>query len=92
MQAYKFHFCGSPVQLKTDNAEDVVQAVQSEIEMKVQEIKAAHRDLPLHKILMLVCFDFSEEMFFLKRAIRKNLNHLESDAKNLLKDLESSNS
>ena len=90
MQAYKFHFCGSPVKVKTDNTEDVVQAVKEEVETKIQEIRAIHRDLPLQKTLLLACFSFSEDMFFLKKAVRKNLNHLETETKSLLKDLESS--
>ena len=90
MQAYKFHFCGSPVKVKTDNSEDVVQAVKTEVEAKIQEIRAIHRDLPLQKALMLACFDFSEEIFFLKKDVRKNLNQLEAETKSLLKDLKSS--
>lgn len=90
MQAYKFDFCGSPLQLKTDNAEDVVQAVKAEVEMKLKEVRAAQPDLSPQKALMLVCFGFSEEMFFLKKALRENLSHLESETKSLLKDLESS--
>lgn len=90
MQTYKFHFCGSSFKVKTDNNEDVVKAVKGEIEKKIQKTREIHKDLSLQKTLMLVCFSFSEEMFFLKKAVGKNLSHLESETKSLLKDLESS--
>ena len=90
MQTYKFQFCGSPFQVKTDNNEDVVKAVKDEIEAKIQKTREIHRNLSLQKTLMLVCFSFSEEMFFLKKAVGNNLSHLESETKSLLKDLESS--
>ena len=76
MQAYKFHFGGSPVKVKTDNTEDVVQAVKEEVETKIQEIRAIHRDLPLQKTLLLACFSFSEDMFFLKKSCPKEFKSL----------------
>ena len=76
--------------LQTDNASEAAAAIKEQVEAKLQEALSRHKGLPLEKALLLACFHFSEEIFFLKKALGENLSGMEQDAKSLLKDLESS--
>lgn len=88
MGAHKFQCLG--FSLQTDNKEDAAAAIKRQVEAKLQEALSSHQGLPLEKALLIACFHFSEELFFLKKALGEHLSGMEAEAKSLLKDLESS--
>ncbi len=90
MEIYEIQLCGYPLKLKTDHNKQTLETFKCEVEEKFQKIKKNHRSISLEKALFLTCLGFAEDRYFLKKAINQNLDHLESKARNVLKDLESS--
>ena len=92
MNSYNVEFQSESFKLVTDHDPTVFTALKLEVENKLKEIQNSHKRISTEKALFLTCLYLAEDKFFLKKAIDKNINQLESQAKSILTDLEVSNS
>ncbi len=90
MNTYDVEFQSQFFKLKTDHDKVVFEALRSEVEKKLNEIQNSYKKISVEKALFLTCLHFAEDKLLLKRAIDENINSLESQAKDILADLESS--
>ncbi|MCY4321395.1 MAG: cell division protein ZapA [Bdellovibrionaceae bacterium] len=92
MNSYNVEFQSESFKLVTDHDPTVFKALKLEVESKLKEIQNSHKRISIEKALFLTCLYLAEDKFFLKKAIDKNINQIESQAKSILTDLEVSNS
>jgi len=71
----------------THHSKDVFQALRSEIDRKLEEVKNSNSKISINQALILTCFQLAEDKYLLKQAINKNVDQLEFQTKTLLKDL-----
>ena len=90
MNTYNVEFQSQVFKLTTDHNKEAFQALKSEVEKKLAEIQSSYERISVEKALFLTCLHFAEEKLLLKKAIDENINSLESQAKSILEDLESS--
>jgi len=90
METYNINLCGHLLKLKTEHNKETLNLFKFAVEEKLKDIQSSHQNISLEKALFLTCLCFAEEKYFLKEIIHKNLNGLESKARNVLKSLESS--
>lgn len=91
MNSYNVEFQSKSFKLMTEHDSKVFTALRSEVENKLKEVQDSHKGISIEEALFLTCLCLAEDKFFLKKAIDKNINQLESQAKSILKDLASSN-
>ena len=90
MPSYNVEFQSESFKLATEHDSKVFADLKSEVENKLKEVQNSHTGISIEKALFLTCLCLAEDKFFLKKAIDKNINQLESQAKSILADLESS--
>lgn len=90
MNAYNVEFQSQSFKIMTEHDPDAFQLLKSEVERKLAEIKNSYKRISIEKALFLTCLYLAEDKFFLKKAIDDNINNLESQAKSILEELESS--
>ena len=90
MNTYDVEFQSQLFKLTTDHGKETFQALRSEVEKKLAEIQSSYEKISIEKALFLTCLHFAEDKLHLKKAIDENINSLESQAKSILEDLESS--
>ena len=91
MNSYNVEFQSESFKLATEHDSKVFMALKSEVESKLKEVQSSHKGISIEKALFLTCLCLAEDKFFLKKAVDKNINQLESQAKSILADLEASN-
>ncbi|MCZ0932818.1 MAG: cell division protein ZapA [Oligoflexia bacterium] len=91
MNSYNVEFQSESFKLATEHDSKAFTALKSEVESKLKEVQNSHKGISIEKALFLTCLCLAEDKFFLKKAIDKNINQLESQAKSILADLEASN-
>ena len=90
MHSYNVEFQSESFKLMTEHDSKVFNALKSEVENRLKKVQNSHKGISIEKALFLTCLCLAEDKFFLKEAIDKNINQLESQAKSILADLESS--
>ena len=90
MQTYQVNISGCPLKLKTEHDRATVDILKSEVELKIKDILNRHSNISLQKALILTCLHFAEGRFLLRKAICEKLDHLEFQAQDVLKGMESS--
>ena len=90
MNSYNVEFQSESFKLMTEHDSKIFVSLKSEVENKLKEVQNSHKGISIEKALFLTCLCLAEDKFFLKKAIDKNINQLESQAKSILADLESS--
>lgn len=90
MNTYNVEFQTQSFKIMTEHDPEVFQNLRSEVEKKLKEIKSSYSRISIEKALFLTCLHLVEDKFLLKKALDKNINLLESQAKSILADLESS--
>ena len=88
MNTYEVEFQSQVFKLATDHDKEAFQALKSEVERKLAEIQSSYKEISIEKALFLTCLHFAEDKLLLKKAVDKNINSLESQAKSILEDLE----
>ena len=89
MHTYNVEFQSQSLKLMTEHDPEAFQALKSEVEKKLDEIQSSYNKISIEKALFLTCLHLAEDKFLLKKAIDKNINSLESQAKSILEELES---
>ena len=89
MNTYNVEFQSQSFKLITEHDPKVFQTLKSEVENKLDEVQSSHKQISIEKALFLACLRLAEDKFLLKKAIDKNIDSLEFQAKSLLDDIES---
>lgn len=87
MNTYHVNFQSESFKVMTEHTEEVFQTLQDELERKLKTVQTANSGISMNKALILTCLQLAEDKYLLKQVIDKNINHLESQTKSLLKEI-----
>jgi len=88
-ETYEVQVAGLPLRLKSSHDEKTVQELIDLIDVKVKEAMSSSASISFQKALLLASLHVAEDLVFLKRAVRDRLDNLESKAKSILTELDS---
>lgn len=89
-ETYDVHVAGLPLRLKSSHDEQTVQELIDLVDGKVKEAMSSNSSISFQKALLLASLHVAEDLVFLKRAVRSRLDTLETKAKGILTELDSS--
>lgn len=89
-ETYDVQVAGLPLRLKSSHDSETVQELIDFVDAKVKEAMAANPNISFQKALLLATLHVTEDLVFLKRALSSRLDNLESKAKSILSELDSS--
>lgn len=89
-ETYEVHVAGLPLRLKSSHDEQTVQELIDLVDAKVKEAMSSNASITFQKALLLASLHVAEDLVFLKRAVRTRLDTLETKAKGVLSELDSS--
>jgi cell division protein ZapA len=89
-ETYEVQVAGLPLRLKSSHDAQTVQELIDLVDGKVKEALAANSNISFQKALLLASLHVAEDLVFLKRALRGRLDTLETKAKGILTELDSS--
>lgn len=90
MNSYQVEFQFNKFRVMTEHSSKVFQALKTEVDKKLAEVQNSNKGISIDKALFLTSLYLAEDKFFLKKAVDENINQLETQAKSILKDLETS--
>lgn len=88
-ETYEVQVAGLPLRLKSSHDEQTVQELVELVDQKVKEAMNSNSSISFQKALLLASLHVAEEFIFLKRAVRSRLDTLETKAKGILTELDS---
>ena len=88
-ETYDVQVAGLPLRLKSSHDEQTVQELIDLIDHKVKEAMSSSSSISFQKALLLASLHVAEDLVFLKRAVRSRLDLLETKAKSILTELDS---
>lgn len=86
---YDVQVAGLPLRLKSSHDEQTVQELVELVDQKVKEAMNSSSSISFQKALLLASLHVAEDLVFLKRAVRNRLDSLETKAKGILSELDS---
>lgn len=89
-QTFDVQIAGLPLKLRSSHDEKTVLELIHLVDEKVKQAMDSSSSISFQKALLLAALHFAEDLVFLKKAAQQELGHLESKAKAILNDLESS--
>ena len=89
-ETYDVQVAGLPLRLKSSHDQQTVQELIDLVDGRVKEAMAANSNISFQKALLLASLHVAEDLVFLKRALRGRLDNLETKAKGILTELDSS--
>jgi len=87
---YDVQVAGMPLRLKSSHDQETVQELIDLVDGKIKEAMSSNSSISFQKALLLASLHVAEDLVFLKRALRDRLDSLESKAKGILSELDSS--
>lgn len=87
---YEVLIAGLPLKLRSSHDEETVAKLVALVDEKVKEAMDAHATVSFQNALLLAALHLAEDLILLKQAANHQLTGLESRAKELLTNLESS--
>jgi len=90
VNTYNIQFKSQSFKVITEHKPKVFELLKSEVEKRLEEIQNSYSRISIEKVLFLTCLHLAEDKFLLKKAVDNKISRLESQAKSILKDLESS--
>ena len=88
-ETHDVQVAGLPLRLKSSHDAQTVQELISLVDGKVQEVLTLNPNISFQKALLLASLHIAEDLVFLKRAVQQRLNNLETKAKGILTELDS---
>lgn len=88
-ETYDVQVAGLPLRLKSSHDEQTVQELIDLIDLKVKEAMSSNSSISFQKALLLASLHVAEDLVFLKRAVKTRLDLLETKAKSILSELDS---
>jgi cell division protein ZapA len=89
-ETYEVHVAGLPLRLKSSHDEQTVQELIDLVDGKIKQAMSSNSSISFQKALLLASLHVAEDLIFLKRAMRNRLDTLETKAKGILSELDSS--
>ena len=89
-ETYEVQVAGLPLRLKSSHDEQTVQELIDLVDARVKEAMSSNSSISFQKALLLASLHVAEDLVFLKRAVRTRLDSLETKAKGVLSELDSS--
>lgn len=89
MSSFEVHVAGLPLRLKSSHDEMTVRELIRLVDNKVEAAMESSSSISYQKALLLACLHMAEDLVFLKRAVSARLDGLESRAKDVLSELNS---
>jgi cell division protein ZapA len=89
-ETYDVQVAGLPLRLKSSHDTQTVQELIDLVDGKVKEAMAANPNISFQKALLLATLHVAEDFVFLKRALKGRLDNLETKAKGILSELDTS--
>lgn len=89
-ETYDVQVAGLPLRLKSSHDAQTVQELIDLVDGKVKEAMAANPNISFQKALLLATLHVAEDLVFLKRALKGRLDNLETKAKGILSELDTS--
>jgi cell division protein ZapA len=87
---FEVEIAGLPLKVRSSHDEATVRTLIQTVDGKVKEVMEANPNISYQKAIVLVSLHFAEEGLLLKKIIYNELTALETKAKDLLSNLESS--
>jgi len=88
-ESYDVHVAGLPLRLKSSHDQKTVQELIDLVDSKIKEALTTNSNISFQKALLLAALHVAEDLVFLKRAVRSRLDNLETKAKGVLTELDS---
>ena len=85
MHTYNVEFQSETLKLKTNHKPEAFEALRLEVESKLKAVQKA--GLSSQKALFLTCLHLAEDKLILKKALGKNIDSLEYQAKGILEEI-----
>jgi cell division protein ZapA len=89
-ETYEVQVAGMPLRLKSSHDQETVQELIDLVDGKIKEAMSSNSSISFQKALLLASLNMAEDLVFLKRALRGRLDSLETKAKGILSELDSS--
>ncbi len=89
-ETYEVQVAGMPLRLKSSHDQETVQELIDLVDGKIKEAMTSNSNISFQKALLLASLHVAEDFVFLKRALRNRLDSLETKAKGILTELDSS--
>ncbi len=87
---YEVQVAGLPLRLRSSHDVQTVQELIGLVDQRVKQALSSNSSITFQKALLLASLHIAEDLVFLKRASRSRLDQIESKAKNILSELDSS--
>lgn len=87
---YEVQVAGLPLRLRSSHDVQTVQELVGLVDERVAQALSANSSISFQKALLLASLHIAEDLVFLKRASRSRLDQIESKAKGILSELDSS--
>lgn len=89
-ETYEVQVAGMPLRLKSSHDQETVQELIDLVDGKVKAAMSSNSSISFQKALLLASLHVAEDLVFLKRAVRSRLDSLDTKAKGILTELDSS--
>ncbi len=89
-ETYEVQVAGMPLRLKSSHDQETVQELIDLVDGRIKEAMSSSANISFQNALLLASLHVAEDLVFLKRALRDRLDNLETKAKGVLTELESS--
>jgi cell division protein ZapA len=89
-ETYEVQVAGMPLRLKSSHDQETVQELIDLVDGKIKEAMSSNSSISFQKALLLASLHVAEDLVFLKRALKVRLDSLETKAKGILSELDSS--
>ena len=87
---YEVELAGMPLKLRSSHDQKFVDELICLVDEKVNDALKNNSNVPFQKALLLASLHLAEDLLFLKKAARSELDRLEARTHDILTDLESS--
>ena len=87
---YEVELAGMPLKLRSSHDSEFVDELIRLVDEKIHDALKSNQNVPFQKALLLASLHIAEDLLFLKKAARGELDRLEAKTQDILADLESS--
>ncbi len=89
-QSHTLDIAGTQLNLRSQHDDKLVQDIAAEFNKKINEVKQVNSQISHQNSLILAGLQLAEEYLLFKKASLTKINHIESEALNILKEFENS--
>ena len=90
LKTYEVQIGDCSLRLKSSHNSATLNEIVQVVEQQVRSSKETNQTLSMHKTFALCCLNVAEELVCLKKALRQQLEHLESSTHSIFSEVKSS--